>query len=201
MKKVILASIVFVLSWNVQAANIVVNGSFESPELKAKTWKVFQSIDGWSTVGAGIEIRNNVAGSAYEGNQFAELDSHGKQSNSSISQTLSTMLGKVYKLSFAYSPRIKQPEDTNGIDVFWNGNLLQSISGAGSKVHDWLVYSFMVQGTGKDVLAFEATGKQDTLGGSLDDVSVSAVPIPAAALLFAPALLGLIGLRRRAVNA
>ena len=51
------------------------------------------------------------------------------------------------------------------------------------------------------MLAFAATGKEDTLGGSLDDIQVSAVPIPAAALLFAPALLGFLGLRRKVQSA
>jgi hypothetical protein len=111
------------------------------------------------------------------------------------------MVGKMYKLSFAYSGRIKQPESTNGISVFWNGLELDTVSAVGSKLHDWVVYSFTVEGVGNDVLAFAATGKEDTLGGSLDDIQVSAVPIPAAALLFAPALLGFLGLRRKAQSA
>jgi hypothetical protein len=204
MKKILLASLLCVFSWQAQAANIVVNGSFENPDIKAGSWTVFNTLTsglGWTTGGAGVEIRDNVVGKAYEGTQFAELDSHGQNSNSSISQTLSTMVGQMYKLSFAYSGRIKQPESTNGISVFWNGLELDTVSAAGSKIHDWVVYSFTVEGLGNDVLAFAATGKEDTLGGSLDDIQVSAVPIPAAALLFAPALLGFLGLRRKAQSA
>ncbi len=201
MKKILLASFLCVFSWQAQAANIVVNGSFENPDIKPGTWTVLPSLAGWTTGGAGIEIRDNVAGKAYEGHQFAELDSHGENSNSSISQTLSTAVGQMYALSFAYSPRIWQLESTNGISVFWNGVLLDSVSGAGSKVHDWTIYSFMVEAIGNDVLKFAAIGKEDTLGGSLDAIKVKAVPIPAAALLFAPALLGFMGLRRKAITA
>ena len=202
MKKILLASLMFVLSSQANAANIVINGSFENPDIAPGTWDVFSSsILGWTTGGAGIEIRDNVAGTAYEGSQFAELDAHGSNSNSSISQTLSTAVGKMYELSFAYSPRIRQSENTNGIDVFWNGGLLNSVSAVGSNAHNWIVYSFLVEGLGNDVLKFAATGIEDTLGGSLDAIKVSAVPIPAAAFLLAPALFGFMGIRRKATAA
>ena len=198
MIKILLTTLLFLFSLQATAANIVINGSFENPDIKPGSWTVLPAIAGWTTGGAGIEIRDNVAGKAYEGSQFAELDSHGKDSNSSISQTLSTLVGETYKLSFAYSPRINQHEATNGISVFWNDVLLDSVSAVGSKTHNWIVYSFMVKAIGNDVLKFAAVGKEDTLGGSLDAVTVSAVPVPAAALLFAPALLGFMGLRRKA---
>ncbi len=50
-----------------------------------------------------------------------------------------------------------------------------------------------------DKLSFMHAGG-DNIGIMLDNVSVSAVPIPAAAFLFAPALLGFMGLRRKAKN-
>ncbi|HDZ16344.1 MAG TPA: hypothetical protein ENH61_03085 [Methylophaga aminisulfidivorans] len=45
-------------------------------------------------------------------------------------------------------------------------------------------------------LAFANLGG-DNLGMILDNVSVSAVPVPAALFLFAPALMGMVGLRRK----
>jgi len=48
-------------------------------------------------------------------------------------------------------------------------------------------------------LSFSHAGG-DNIGILLDNVSVSAVPIPAAAFMFAPALLGFMGLRRKAKN-
>ncbi|KAJ0338063.1 hypothetical protein COL154_014275, partial [Colletotrichum chrysophilum] len=126
---------------------------------------------------------------------FAELDSN---YNSSIFQTLNTTAGKSYTLTFAYSPRINQPASTNPIEVYWNNTLLDSITGVGSNVNNWILYSFVVNGTGQDMLKFAAAGTSDSFGGNLDAISVSAVPLPAAALLFAPALLGFMGLRRKA---
>ena len=195
-----IVSMLFAVSAN--AANLVVNGSFEDPDIATGTWSVHNAISGWSTTGAGVEIRDNVVGTAYDGQQFAELDSHGAvNTNSSISQTISTALGQSYLLSFAYSPRINQPANTNGIEVFWNNVLLDSVTAIGGSTHNWTVFEHIVTGTGTDTLKFSATGLDDSLGGSLDAVSVNAVPIPAAAFLFAPALLGFLGLRRKATTA
>jgi len=54
--------------------------------------------------------------------------------------------------------------------------------------------------TDGDKLSFIHAGG-DNIGILLDNVSVSQVPIPAAAFLFAPALLGFLGLRRKAKQA
>lgn len=193
MKKILFA-LLMGLTMQVSAANLIVNGSFENPDIAAGSWSVYDSIPGWSTTGTGVEIRDNFMGTAYEGDQFAELDSY---SNSSIMQTIATEAGAEYTLSFAYSPRINQPASTNGIDVFWNGNLLSSITETGSSVNTWMLYTFSVIGTGQDILEFVATGIDDCLGGNLDAIALSEVPVPAAAFLFAPALLGFMGLRRK----
>lgn len=201
MRKILflLSSLLFSLSANAAGVNLVTNGSFEDPNIPTGSWSVHNAIDGWSTTGPGVEVRDNVVGTAYDGQQFVELDSHyATDTNSSIHQTISTVLGQSYLLSFAYSPRINQPATTNGISVFWNGLELDSVTATGGSSHNWTIFEFLVAGTGSDELTFSATGKDDSLGGSLDAVSVSAVPIPAAAFLFAPALLGLFGLRRKA---
>lgn len=203
MKKLFIATALLALCTQVNAAgvNLVTNSSFENPDIATGSWRVYTSIGGWTTTGSGVEIRDQVAGSAYDGTQFVELDSHGgSDTNSSITQNLSTNSNLSYLLSFAYSPRINQPEHTNGISVTWNGVELGPVSGTGSSSHNWKVFEFIVAGTGNDKLTFTAIGTDDTLGGSLDAVSVSAVPIPAAAFLFAPALLGFMGLRRKPKN-
>jgi len=208
MNKIMLlvSSLFFAASVNAAGFNLITNGSFEDPDVKVGEWEVYDAVTGWSTIGAGIEIRDNVAGTAYIGDQFAELDSHGgMDTNSSIFQSVQTILGQSYLLSFAYSPRINKPIDTNGIEVFWNNESLASVSAKGESTHNWTVYEYIVTGTGtgtgtgSDVLQFSAIGADDTLGGSLDAISVSAVPIPAALFLFAPVLLGFIGLRRKSV--
>lgn len=176
-----------------QAASLVVNGSFEDPGVSNGSWSTFNNITGWSSTN-GIEVRNNVAGTAYSGNNYVELD---VRSNSSIMQSIATQAGQAYELTFAYSPRIGQPASTNGISAFWNGNLLQNITAAGTTVNNWVLYTFLVTGTGSDQLTFSATGTSDSLGGNIDAVALSAVPLPGAALLFGSSILGFLGVKRR----
>jgi len=187
---------------NAASVNLVVNGSFEDSGPGINSWAVYQTIPGWKTIsGPGIEIRNNVVGTTEFGKQFVELDSHNssRNANSTMEQIISTSIGTLYNLSFYYSPRINQSSTTNGISVFWNDTLLKDISVNGGNVNIWTFHQFIVTGTGSDSLKFSATGISDTLGGNIDNVSVNAVPVPAAAWLFVSAL-GLFGFTNRRKN-
>lgn len=202
--KFILAASLFALASQAQAApvNLVQNGSFEADVIAAGTYVEWSSITNWTTdANHKIEIRNDRVGQASDGVNFVELDSN---NNSSIYQTIATTAGQAYTLSFDYSPREEQVSETNPINVFWGGSLITNPeitgSGVGQLGNVWTNYVFSVIGTGSDVLQFAAAGISDSYGGAIDNVSVSAVPIPAAAFLFAPALLGFMGLRRKAKN-
>ena len=198
MKK-LLISVVLLAAASAAHANLVQNGSFEDTIQADGTWNVYNNISGWATVsGPGIEIRNNVAGVASHGVNFVELDSHNdKNTNSAMKQLITTSAGSLYELLFDYSPRINQPSTTNGISVFWNGYLLADVTATGGSSNLWVVQRFFVTGTGgNDELKFLATGKDDSLGGNIDNVRLNAVPVPAAAWLFASAI-GLFGLARR----
>lgn len=191
------------------SASLVRNGSFEdvSPAAgiqsqPAGTWSIYGSIDGWTTTsGPGIEVRNNVAGAASSGNQFVELDS---TANTSMAQTILTSLGAFYNLTFDYSPRMSVAAGSNGIDVLWNGTVLNALpisaSGLGLPGHAWTSFSFDVVGTGNDVLSFRAVGTSDSYGGSLDNVQLVAdldnallVPEPSQLATFLAALAALAG--------
>jgi len=147
--------------------NLVKNGSFENPVIGASRSVTSNILDNWTLEAQGINIRNNVDGNAFEGDQFVELD---VVSNTSISQIIDTENNQDYQLSFAYSPRINQLANTNRILVFWNDTQIAEITGDGSVLHDWQTYSYRVRGTGSDELKFSASGISDGLGGSLDDV-------------------------------
>jgi len=175
---------------------LVTNGSFESPNIPTGTFSIFASIPGWSTTfGGGIEIQDNVAGAPAvgAGDQFVELDS---TSNSGMAQTLSTAAGVQYQLSFIYSPRPGVGSTSNVIEVYWNGNQIDSITGAGTGSTVWMPKSYQVTATGSStVLEFRAAGTSDSLGGYIDTVSViqdevvggNIIQIDSAALLLAGA--------------
>jgi len=179
MKKLLLAVALAASFGAAQAGNLVVDGSFEDQAQAAGSWNVYNAINGWTTVsGSGIELRNDVAGTAYDGVNFVELDSY---SNSAMAQTLTTVAGASYDLSFAYSARAGVSAGSNPIQVLWNGVGITTVTANGSNLsgNDWHLFNYTVTGTGSDTLTFRAIGVNDSLGGSLDAVTVTAaVPEP-----------------------
>ncbi len=184
------------------SSNLVVNGSFEATAQASGTWAIYHAVAGWTTIaGSGIEVRNNAVGSAFDGNNFVELDGYSGQGNTTMQQQLITQAGQLYDLGFAYSPRIGVASAaSNGIAVAWNGMTLNTLSGKGKNEHNWVEAGLQVVGTGHDVLSFRATGLNEGLGGSLDAVSLTAaVPEPATyAMMFAGLLAVGFMARRRA---
>ena len=186
------------------SANLVLNGGFEdvnpAPGVQTQangTWSIYSAIAGWTTTaGPGIEVRNNVAGTASEGFNYVELDSTG---NTTMSQTLTTSAGSYYALTFDYSGRAGVAAASNGIEVLWNNVVVNlnpiTASGIGQGNHVWTGYSFGVYGSGSDVLSFRSVGTSDSLGGSLDNVRVVSEPGVLAA--FGLGLLALGWTRRR----
>ena len=181
-------------------ASLLTNGSFESTTQASGTWNVYPSIDGWTTTsGPGIEIRNNVSGTAQDGNNFVELDSHG---NSWMSQTFSSP-GSVLDISYWYAAREGTGASTNGIEIWLNGTDIGNLftpgnSGNGTNNTAWILYSANVTGiAGSNTLEFRAVGTSETYGGSLDNVSVNAVPLPGTLGLLGLGLAGMGVIRRR----
>jgi len=166
------------------ATNLVNNGSFESTLQPSGSWNIYRHIDGWTTGPRGVEVRDNVAGSAFDGNNFIELDTTG---NSFIAQTIATTQGEHYTLSFAYSARpdtAGMRSNTNDILVMWGLKPVMLLS-ATNNTHDnqWTTYSFDVVGSkgSSTTLSFWAAGKSDSYGGSLDKVSLISnvtAPVP-----------------------
>jgi hypothetical protein len=176
-------------------ANLVTNGSFEADAQANGTWGIYSNLTGWTGVNE-VELRNNVAGVASDGVNYVELDT---TANNSIFQMISTTAGSVYDLSFDYSPREDVSSQSNPIRAFWNGSLLTQItgSGIGKTGNNWYTVSFSVIGTGLDKLAFSAAGVSDTVGGSLDNVSLVPEPGVWSSLSAGLLLIGFMGFRRK----
>jgi hypothetical protein len=166
---------------NTASSAVILSSTFENPALCRGCWQVFQSVDGWTKLsGAGIEIQNRAAGNPAPngGNQFVELDSHGQGSNSSMFYQFN-YTGAV-TLDFLYSPRPNVPNTSNGITVFLdNVDLLPGvITGNGGPTTTWTQHTRNFNVVAGQRLIFSATGRQDTLGGYLDNINITAVPEP-----------------------
>lgn len=198
-------------------AAVVLNGSFEQDAGLAQdgqafstlvsgtgsnSWSVFSSLPGWTTVsGAGIEIQTKNTLSTIDpiaGDHYVELDSN---NNSSMKQTIQfDSIGR-YMLSFLYSPRDNNTA-SNVID-YSIANLSGSVSGPSSnpltQVGSWtkITALFDITQIGAYDLKFTANGTNNSLGGFIDDVSISAVPLPAGGVLLLTAFAGFAALRRR----
>ena len=189
----------------VQASNIVANGSFETNHGVGAT----DDLSKWHVGADGkVTIKND---NPYDQTYYVSLGG-GETAHNNIWQALNTVAGQAYEISFAYLPF--SADASNILSVIWgdwaspgtspnpptgstsfalNGN-----SGTPGTNPDtgWMIYPFTaIASSDKTVLSFydTATG----LATGLDAVSVSAVPLPGAALLFGSALLGAGALRKR----
>ncbi len=195
------------------ATNLIVNGGFEQPAGVA-TWIPFkpEGVPGWSGSDA-VEIWNSskMGVTPYEGVQHAELNSHGIDNHYadgvapfSLYQEIATTAGQTYQLSFAYRARSSSDES------FWVGASTDTIfeptgnDASSSWLMDdhvtgqWSTFTDTFVATSSlSTVYFLTLNPTGTVGNFVDNVSVSAVPVPAAVWLFGSAFAGLIGFGRR----
>jgi hypothetical protein len=156
--------------------------------------------DGWLAGVGTIEIQHmNVAGNAFSQPNLVELDSN---SNSSMFMNL---VAGAYTISYYYSPRPGIAASSNGITLSIGSTLLDSVTGAGASDTVWQLRTVNFSTTSGGALTFAAVGTSDSLGGYLDDItlsterSTSGTPEPASwALMIAGFGLAGASLRRRA---
>lgn len=190
-----------------QAANLVTNGSFEADSIGNQAWAYLNSVTGWTSTGLfEIQKGNDNGGyaafnSSYDGIQYLELNS---TTLTTVSQTLNTVAGQGYTLSFAFSGRSDTPNLLkSALEVYWNGTKLSTFK-ANAK-SDWIEVSIdapLFATSSQTVLSFKSIAPvaAPSYGSYLDAVNVSAVPEPSTYAMMALGL-GLLGFaaRRRSV--
>lgn len=199
------------------AQGIVNKTDLQSFENKNRGWDVFYSLPGWvTTAGNGIELQKNVVTHSAQGSNHVELDSHLRgSSNSVMTQSLdSLMIGAEYLLEFSYKARTNQKND-NGINVFWYDAATDfnfdmdadfAVNSRKKNEPNWTVQSILLTAQSESMdLSFGAFGKQNGLGGLIDNISLvqvssnptTDIPEPS---VFALSMFGFILLVRRQIK-
>ncbi|MBY0310060.1 DUF642 domain-containing protein [Patescibacteria group bacterium] len=188
-----------VLECNVEA-NLIENGSFEVPVLDEDGfgWDVFPSelnglawIVEWLFPSDGapktpvLELQGGYFTPA-DGDQYAELDSNynpapggeynGEQAGVRILQTIPTIPGYTYTVSYQFSPKPGYDADSNVLVAKVDGVVKGTHSADGSELSDtnWTPYTYTFVATDSEaVVSFEDAGTQDTFGTLIDAVSVN----------------------------
>lgn len=193
------------------SAATITNGSFEdigTGTLNGSGWNHFGSVPGWDG-DPNVEIQSNsTLGSVNTpfGNRYAELDTN---QDAGISQEITLGAG-TYELSFWYSPRVNAEHTTTNDMLYKIFNtttslLSETINGAPNLAFPHGTFTevtalFTTDG-GTFTLAFQATGGSffsgcGNCGALIDNVAISAVPLPAGLLLMLTGL-GAFGVARR----
>ncbi len=157
-----------------QLTNAVTATSFENNTVANGAFAILPSYENWGG-SKGVEIwRNHRGYEAADGDSWIEIDVSGA---TTLNATFDTQSNASYTLSFFSSPRPGVSANSNSFEVFWNGQLLDTISenGAGLTALDWQSYSFTVVGTGGgDTLSFREYDSNG-LGALLDKVTLASV--------------------------
>ncbi|MEN6374534.1 MAG: hypothetical protein ABFD75_07115 [Smithella sp.] len=189
MRKGILAIILGLILLGVQAGiavadiNLVQNGGFETGDLT-----------GWSWTGSNDPSINGViTGYQHSGSYSAYF---GEESLLGyLSQSIYTTSGQTYKVTFWLQNLLDGTPSE--FSVSWNG--ITQIDLINSSAFPYTEFTFTAVATSDSTpLIFGFRHDPDFF--DLDDVKVTAVPLPATFLLFGPCLAGLAMIRRRLMN-
>ena len=157
-----------------KSANLVVNGGFEE-DVVNRAFGLVRNSTAWSNSADGVyEVWRNVSRMpSIQGNQHVEIDVRGQ--NDTLDQTVSTEPGQIYDFSFAYAARLEESAESNTVEVYFDGELLDTIgeSGENKSALDWDVYSFTVEATSlESKISFRETSTNGQ-GILLDAVSLT----------------------------
>ena len=209
----VLAAAIFTTCGGVSLqANVITNGSFESPLVPAGGWTDYASgstaIPGWTVVGAaggvsivsGTDVQLCCAFPAEDGAQYLDLTGDGTNAVEGVEQTFSTTIGTNYTLTF-WVGNVDNPSAGFGtastVNVKLgglNGTLLDSVTNSvnNSTTQTWQMFttSFTASGSTTAVDFLNGDPGNDNTNG-LDNVSInstSAVPEPSSVALLGSAL-------------
>jgi len=189
-------------------ANLIVNGSFETPVVTAGGTAIYgagsTAITGWTVAGVGADsvalvstsfAQSGVTFNAQNGQQWIDLAGNASNSQSSgVTQNIATVLGGQYTISFYVGSA-----DDNVNNFFFPSTIDLSING-GTRTHftnpnapsnhlDWMQFVVPFVATGSSTnLTFYNGGASNNFLSAFDNVVVEGVPEPSSFMLLLSAL-------------
>lgn len=134
-----------------EVLTLIPDSGFENPEVDSSSqWNVYNSPAGaWNVAWRGdipatfgsqtrpnpakLEIHEGVLGTPFEGDQYAELDTDwggpfapgdGEPASVTIYQDIPTVIGKNYRIKFAFAARPNTGASENRLETKWGGNVV-----------------------------------------------------------------------------
>lgn len=203
-----LAALALVLGTaSVAQAATITNGSFETGTAPGavgyRTINAVNStaIDGWTVTSGSIDYISTYW-TASDGRRSIDMSGGNV---GTISTTITDLIvGYTYELLFDLSgnPAGAPPVKTVSVSVGSTGGVFTYDTSAGTPPTsltdmNWITQSLVFVATGSTALLTFASGTGTAYGPALDNVRVSAVPLPAGGLLLLSGLAGFAALRRR----
>jgi hypothetical protein len=199
MKKAMLFLVALLFSVTASAASL-----YDDFESESNTGSIlnYNSFANWDVTNGTVDLKKTgeYGITCYNSSYCVDLD--GSTLNAGVLTSKQEFDEGYYQVSFAFSGNQRGnyiSGSSNQSDEF----IVEFTDGVNVVLHEvitytqgWMVFTggFALDDLAK--LQFRVLGG-DNQGVVLDNVSISEVPVPAAAFLFAPALLGLFGLRRK----
>jgi hypothetical protein len=195
-------------SW---AANLINNGSFETPIVAAGSYSLFgvgsSALTNWSVTGpSGTDVavvsgsfgQGGVTFNAQDGSQWLDLTGYNSNSTEGVSQTIATTIGHEYQLSYYIG-------NTTGGGIFGTTSTVNvRLNGAGTYADtnsnasltglDWKQFTHtFVAGSTSTTLDFVNGDPSTDNSNGLDNIvltDLGPVPLPASAWLLLSGLVG-----------
>ena len=203
----LLASTLTILFSGSSQSATVVNGSFEDNNFGGADFITLNTGDSTSLAGWTVSQGSVDLISTYWAPQDGDfsIDMNGNEPGILTGSIVDLVVGKVYQLSFWMAGNTDDPNPINAIKLLGvfvaNYNLLYSFDTTG-KTHEnpgWIEikHRFVAENTIEALNFTFGPNAIGPYGPAIDNVSVAAVPLPAAAPLLLAALGGLGLMRRR----
>lgn len=109
----------------------IFQAGFEDVPLAKGGFRAVDSISGFTSLNGRVEVQHNPigVGAAPQGQQHIELDG-----DTGMFVELAPNYGEVLRLQFDYSPRPGVSRSFNAVQVWFNGNLVRTISADGTSI-------------------------------------------------------------------